>query len=82
MRFGRIARRCIFQAELDLLRFAQKIAPVAGLIPLRAVKLYRVGNTLATVAALKIRIFAVFVASPADTVRIFGVDRKFLGHRV
>ena len=39
-------------------------------------------DALATVAALQIVFFAVFVATPADTLGIFRENGKFLGHGV
>lgn len=70
MRFGRLGR--FFQSKFDLLLFAQQIAPVAFFIPVAAVQLYGVLDAFATVAALQIVFFAVFVATPADTLGIFG----------
>ena len=80
MRFGRLGR--FLQSKFDLLLFAQQIAPVAFFIPVATVQLDRVLNTLATVAALQIIFFAVFVATPADTLGIFRKNGKFLGHGV
>ena len=80
MRFGRLGR--FFQSKFDLLLFAQQIAPVAFLIPVATIQLDRVLNTLATVAALQIVLFTVFVATPADTLGIFRENGKFLGHGV
>ena len=51
-------------------------------IPVAAVQLDGVLNALATVAALQIVFFAVFVATPADTLGIFGKMGNFLGHDV
>ena len=76
MRFGQLGR--FFQSKFDLLLFAQQIAPVAFFIPVAAVQLDRVLNTLATIAALQIVFFAVFVATPADTLGIFGKMGNFL----
>ena len=39
-------------------------------------------DAFATVAALQIVFFAVFVATPADTLGIFRENGKFLGHDV
>ena len=80
MRFGRLGR--FFQSKFDLLLFAQQIAPVAFFIPVAAIQLDRMLDTLATVAALQIVLFAVFVATPADTLGIFRENGKFLGHGV
>ena len=66
MRFGRLGR--FFQSKFDLLLFAQQIAPVAFFIPVAAVQLDGMLDTFATVAALQIVLFAVFVAPPADNV--------------
>ena len=71
-----------FQAQLDLLLLAQEVAPVAFFIPVAAVQLDGMLDTLATVAALQIVLFAVFVATPADTLGIFRENGKFLGHDV
>ena len=80
MRFGRLGR--FFQSKFDLLLFAQQIAPVAFFIPVAAVQLDGVLDAFATVAALQIVFFAVFVATPADTLGIFRENGKFLGHDV
>ena len=80
MRLGGFGR--FFQAQFDLLLFAQQIAPVAFFIPLAPVQLDGVLDAFATVAALQIVFFAVFVATPADTLGIFRENGKFLGHDV
>ena len=74
--------RGFFQAQLDLLLLAQEVAPVAFFIPVAAVQLDGVLDAFATVAALQIVFFAVFVATPADTLGIFRENGKFLGHGV
>ncbi len=71
MRFGRLGR--FFQSKFDLLLFAQQIAPVAFFIPVAAVQLDGMLDAFATVAALQIVFFAVFVATPADTLGIFRI---------
>ena len=80
MRFSGFGR--FFQAQFDLLLFAQQIAPVAFFIPVAAVQFDRVLDAFATVATLQIVFFAVFVATPADTFGIFRENGKFLGHDV
>ena len=80
MRFGRLGR--FLQSKFDLLLLAQQIAPVAFFIPVAAVQLYGMLDALATVAALQIVLFAIFVAPPADTLGIFRENGKFLGHGV
>ena len=80
MRFGRLGR--FLQSKFDLLLFAQQIAPVAFFIPVAAVQFDGMLDALATVAALQIVFFAVFVATPADTLGIFRENGKFLGHDV
>lgn len=76
MRFGRLGR--FFQSKFDLLLFAQQIAPVAFFIPVATIQLDGMLDALATVAALQIVFFAVFVATPADTLGIFGKMGNFL----
>ena len=80
MRFGRLGR--FLQSKFDLLLLAQQIAPIAFFIPVAAVQLYGMLDAFATVAALQIVFFAVFVATPADTLGIFRKNGKFLGHGV
>lgn len=76
MRFGRLGR--FFQSKFDLLLFAQQIAPVAFFIPVATIQLDGMLDALATVAALQIVFFAVFVATPADTLGIFRKMGNFL----
>ena len=60
MRLGGFGR--FFQAQFDLLLFAQQIAPVAFFIPLAPVQFDGVLDALAAVAALQIVFFTIFVA--------------------
>ena len=76
MRLGGFGR--FFQAQFDLLLFAQQIAPVAFFIPLAPVQFDGVLDALAAVAALQIVFFTIFVATPADALRRFGEDGEFL----
>ena len=76
MRFSRLGR--FFQSKFDLLLFAQQIAPVAFFIPVAAVQFDGMLDAFATVAALQIVFFAVFVATPADTRRDFRKMGNFL----
>ena len=80
MRFSRLGR--FLQSKFDLLLFAQQIAPIAFFIPVTAVQLDRMLDAFATVAALQIVFFAVFVATPADTLGIFRKNGKFLSHGI
>ena len=80
MRLGGFGR--FFQAQFDLLLFAQQIAPVAFFIPLAPVQFDGVLDALAAVAALQIVFFTIFVATPADALRRFGEDGEFFCHGV
>ena len=82
MRFGRLGS-CFGRgqnAQLDLLRLAQKIAPIALLIPCGTVKLDGMLDALRAVAALQIGGGAIFVAAPADTLGVFRENGEFFGH--
>lgn len=70
------------EAEFDLLFFAEQVAPVAVEIPFGAVGFDGMLDAFATVAALQIVSTAVFVAAPADAIRVFGKNGKFFGHDV
>lgn len=82
MRFGRFGSRLGRRqdAQLDLLRLAQKIAPIAVFIPIGAVEFERMLDALRAVAALQIGGGTIFVAAPADAIGVFGENRKFFGH--
>ena len=77
--FGGVSRGG-FEAEFDLLLFAEQVAPVAVFIPFGAVGFDGVLDALAAVAALQIGGGAVFLAAPADTFGIFRMDGEFFGH--
>ena len=83
MRFGRFGSRLGRRqdAQLDLLRLAQKIAPIAVFIPIGAVEFERMLDALRAVAALQIGGGTIFVAAPADAIGVFGENRKFFGHK-
>lgn len=72
--------RGFFQTEFDLLGFAQEVAPVAFFVPLAPVQLNGVLDALAAVAALQIVFAAIFVATPADALRIFWENGEFFCH--
>lgn len=72
--------RGFFQTEFDLLDFAQEVAPVAFFVPLAPVQLNGVLDALAAVAALQIVFAAIFVATPADALRIFWENGEFFCH--
>ena len=79
--FGGVSRGG-FEAEFDLLLFAEQVAPVAVFIPFGAVGFDGVLDALAAVAALQVFGAAVFVAAPANAFGVFGENGKFFGHDV
>ena len=55
-------------------------APITPLIPVIPQHFSRVLSTPRTIATHEVLGGAVFVATPADTLGMFGVKRKLLGH--